>query len=130
MAETAAQRTAPYRAQAVRDGEKWHLGVESLDDHPDRGEVDAVVVTVTPQDTDTAFPARDLDRTLGTCGFVRDGEWGREGERAEADGAAEEDEAAEGAQDAGSAGSAERWSVPVRQADPQAAPSNTPPPER
>ncbi|WP_433891152.1 hypothetical protein [Streptomyces sp. CA-111067] len=75
----------PYRAHASRDGEQWHLTVSGLDDHPDRGEVDAVVITVTPdspdsqdpQDSPDGFPAAELDRTLDQCGFARDGEWTR-----------------------------------------------------
>lgn len=93
MAETAADGTdgsgeggggeartdAPYRAEAVHADGQWHLTVQGLDDHPHRGEVDAVVVTVTPEAPEDGFPAADLDRTLGRCGFTRDGDWTREG---------------------------------------------------
>jgi hypothetical protein len=95
--------TAPYRVAAVADDGKWHLTVQSLHDHPDRGEVDAVVVTVTPDRRDAGFPAAELDRTLRRCGFTRDGDWTQDGDR---------------------------WSTPCRQADPQAAPPNSPPRER
>ncbi|MEW1865719.1 hypothetical protein AB0399_36010 [Streptomyces sp. NPDC088194] len=71
----------PYRAEAVRGDGHWHLNVRSLDDHPDRGEVDALVVTVTPRRPGDDFPAADLDRTLGECGFRREGEWARESAR-------------------------------------------------
>lgn len=98
-----ARTDAPYRAEAVRGegdgGERWHLTVRSLDDHPDRGEVDALVVTVTPRSSGDGFPAADLDRTLGQCGFRRDGEW-----------------AADGA----------RWTAPFRQPDSRAAPPAPP----
>ncbi|WP_327290442.1 hypothetical protein [Streptomyces sp. NBC_01198] len=94
--------TAPYRVEAVPDDGKWHVTVQSLHDHPDRGEVDAVVVTVTPDRPAAGFPAAELDRTLRRCGFTRDGDWAQDGER---------------------------WSTPCRQADPQAAPPNTPPRE-
>jgi hypothetical protein len=104
----AAQRP-PYRASASRDGEQWHLTVSGLDDHPDRGEVDAVVITVTPdspdspdsQDSADGFPAAELDRTLDQCGFARDGEWTR------AD---------------------DRWTAGCRQPDIHAAPPAPPPP--
>ncbi|MFG1811731.1 hypothetical protein [Streptomyces sp. NPDC049040] len=109
---TGARTDAPYRAQAVRDGDCWHLAVESLDDHPDRGEVDALVVTVTPEAPDAGFPASELDRTLGRCGFGRDGDWAREPREAA--------ESPEG----------DKWSAPCRQTDPQAAPHNSPPRER
>jgi hypothetical protein len=97
---------APYRAEAVcgegdGGGERWHLTVRSLDDHPDRGEVDALVVTVTPRASGDGFPAADLDRTLGQCGFRRDGEW-----------------AADGA----------RWTAPFHQPDSRAAPPAPPTP--
>uniref|UniRef100_UPI002FDBEDBD hypothetical protein n=1 Tax=Streptomyces sp. IBSBF 2435 TaxID=2903531 RepID=UPI002FDBEDBD len=90
-----ARPSAPYRAETVRDGEKWHLTVQSLDNHPDRGEVDALVVTVTPRSADDGFPPADIDRTLGQCGFSRDGDWSQE---------------------------EDRWKAPCRQPDPRAAP--------
>lgn len=98
----AARGSAPYRAEAARDGGKWHLVVESLDNHPDRGEVDALVITVTPRHADDGFPADDLDSTLGQCGFARDGDWTQEGDR---------------------------WKVSCRQPDPRAAPPAPPIPD-
>jgi hypothetical protein len=97
---------APYRAHAVlgegpRNADRWHLTVRCLDDHPDRGEVDALVVTVSPRTPRDRFPAADLDRTLTQCGFGRDGDWTEEG----AD-----------------------WSAPCRQADTGAAPPAPPVP--
>lgn len=74
-AATAAQ--APYRAEAVRGDGGWHLTVRSLDDHPDRGEVDALVVTVTPARSYDGLPAKDLDRMLSECGFGREHDWAR-----------------------------------------------------
>lgn len=93
---------APYRAEAARDADRWHLSLQSLHVHPDRGEVDAVVVTVTPQDA-ARFPATELDRTLRRCGFTRDAEWTRDGDT---------------------------WSAPCHQADPTAAPPGSPPRDR
>jgi hypothetical protein len=90
-----ARADAPYRAAAARDGSRWHLTVESLDDHPDRGEVDSLVVTVTPRAPGEDFPAAEIDRTLRQCGFARDGDWTPDGER---------------------------WTAPFRQPDPGAAP--------
>ncbi len=72
---------APYRAEAVRGDGQWHLTVRSLDDHPDRGEVDALVVTVTPTGSPDGLPSEDLDRMLRECGFARDGDWAEHGER-------------------------------------------------
>jgi hypothetical protein len=71
----------PYRAEVVRGDGEWHLTVQSLDNHPDRGEVDALVITVTPDGSGDDFPATDLDRTLTQCGFTRHGDWTSEGER-------------------------------------------------
>jgi hypothetical protein len=76
-----ASADAPYRAEAVRDGGRWHLTVQGLDEHPDRGEVDALVVTVTPRAPGDDIPVADLDRVLDQCGFARDGEWARAGAR-------------------------------------------------
>ncbi|MEE4544458.1 hypothetical protein V2S66_21070 [Streptomyces sp. V4-01] len=103
---------APYRAHAVRgggprDGDRWHLNVRCLDDHPDRGEVDALVVTVSPRTPGDRFPAADLDRMLAQCGFGRDGDWS--------------DDRSESEEDAG-------WSAPCRQADAGAAPPAPPVP--
>lgn len=72
---------APYRAEAVRGDGRWHLTVQGLDDHPDRGEVDAVVVTVTPRESGDDLPVADLDRILDQCGFSRDADWNPSGAR-------------------------------------------------
>lgn len=70
-----------YRAEAVRDDEQWHVTVQNLDDHPDRGEVDALVVTVTSCEPGDGLPPRDVERTLHTCGFHLTGQWKRHGDR-------------------------------------------------
>jgi hypothetical protein len=108
---------APYRVEAVPADGRWHLTVRSLDDHPDRGEVDAVVVTMTPDQRSDGLPARALDDMLGQCGFARDGEWERRGEHG-------------GHGDRqGDGGATERWSAPCRQSNTWSAPSvpETPP---
>ncbi|MFC4033922.1 hypothetical protein ACFO3J_20910 [Streptomyces polygonati] len=66
---------APYWAEAARADGQWHLTVRSLDDHPDRGEVDALVVTVTGAGPGDGLPAAELDHMLRDCGFARDGDW-------------------------------------------------------
>ncbi|MFI1092002.1 hypothetical protein [Streptomyces sp. NPDC020917] len=91
--------TAAYRAEATGGSERWHLVVRGLDHHPDRGQVDALVVTVTPG-PGGGLPATELDRMLRQCGFARDGEWAP-------------------------APDGPRWTVPCHQRDPGAAP---PPP--
>ncbi|MEC3992731.1 hypothetical protein VSR01_03865 [Actinacidiphila sp. DG2A-62] len=102
---------APYRVEAVAADGQWHLTVRSLDDHPDRGEVDAVVVTVTPDQRSDGLPARALDDMLGRCGFARDGAWERRREQGD-HGDRQGDE-----------GAAERWSAPCRQSNTWSAPS-------
>ncbi|MYS23660.1 MULTISPECIES: hypothetical protein [unclassified Streptomyces] len=69
--------------------------MRSLDDHPHRGEVGALVVTVTPAGSADGFPTADLDHMLRECGFARDGDW---------------------------AHTEERWTAPCRQSDTGAAP--------
>lgn len=71
---------APYRAEASRGDGQWHLTVQSLDTHLERGQVDALVVTVTPRRAGDGFPAADLDRALRQSGFTRDGEWSPDGD--------------------------------------------------
>jgi hypothetical protein len=68
----------PYRARALhaQDG-RWHLRVESLKDHPDRGEVDSVVVTLTPGRPQGGRPPAGVDAALRSCGFRRRGSWER-----------------------------------------------------
>jgi hypothetical protein len=64
-----------YRAEAVREDDRWHLQVSRLDSSPERGDVDALVVTL-PQ-RETRFPATALHRQLTGCGFELDGDWAR-----------------------------------------------------
>jgi hypothetical protein len=94
--------TAPYRAEAVCGDGQWHLTVRSLDDHPDRGEVEALVVTVTPAEPVDGLPVTDLDHMLRECGFTRDGDWAERGDR---------------------------WTAPCRQPETRAAPPAPPIPE-
>ncbi|WP_225847542.1 hypothetical protein [Streptomyces sp. HPF1205] len=70
----------PYRAQAVWSDGQWHLAVESLNDHPDRGEVDSVVVTLAAGRPDGGRPPAEVDDKLRECGFDRQGEWARHGD--------------------------------------------------
>lgn len=79
--EAGTRTDSPYRAEAVPADGQWHLTVQSLADHPDRGEVDALVVTVTPRTSGHDLPAADLDRTLDQCGFARHGDWTPTGNR-------------------------------------------------
>ncbi|WP_405583631.1 hypothetical protein [Streptomyces sp. NBC_01190] len=90
---------APYRAEVVRGDGQWHLTVSGLDDHPDRGEVDALVVTVPQDGAGEALPAKDLDRMLHKCGFARDADW---------------------------TGHDDRWTAPCRQSTTWAAPPAPP----
>jgi|GEM_PF-3612793 hypothetical protein len=64
----------PYRAEAVKDAGRWHLCVQTLDAQPERGDVDALVVTVPGRD-DGGFPAGALDARLTEAGFARAGDW-------------------------------------------------------
>ncbi|CAG6390862.1 hypothetical protein NMG29_10685 [Streptomyces cocklensis] len=102
MPETVAtedQDVLPYRARAVYSGGRWHLAVVSLNHHPDRGDVDSVVVTLAPTEPDAGRPPAELDSELRDCGFDRHGEWARDGDG---------------------------WSTPCVQSDPRAAPAPEP----
>lgn len=108
---------APYRVEAVPADGRWHLTVRSLDDHPDRGEVDAVVVTMTPEQRSDGLPARALDEMLDRCGFTRDGDWERRQQHRDR------------RDHHGDEKAAEHWSAPCRQSNTWSAPSvpDTPP---
>ena len=91
----------PYRAGAVYADGRWQLVVDSLNDHPDRGEVDSVVVTVEAGEPVGGHPPAGIDGRLRSCGFDRHGAWERDGDG---------------------------WSTPCAQSDSRAAPSAPPPP--
>ncbi|MBY8880864.1 hypothetical protein [Actinacidiphila acidipaludis] len=91
----------PYRARVEYANGQWHLAVESLNDHPDRGEVDSVVVTVSGREPHGGRPPVEVDRKLRDCGFDRHGEWARHDEG---------------------------WSTPCAQSDTRAAPAAPPVP--
>lgn len=90
----------PYRAQVAYADGQWHLAVKSLNDHPDRGEVDSVVVSLTARKPDGGGPPPEIDGKLRECGFDRHGAWTRDDDG---------------------------WSAPCAQADSSAAPSAPPP---
>ncbi|SEN14800.1 hypothetical protein SAMN05216267_100227 [Actinacidiphila rubida] len=90
----------PYHVRVEYADGQWHLAVDSLNDHPDRGEVDSVVVTVAARRPDDGPPPSEIDATLRGCGFDRHGEWEHQGGT---------------------------WSAPCAQSDAKAAPAAPPP---